>query len=78
MSMQNKGADVKGPDDHQGARTDTGSADSVSTGDPGAIGGSVAGKDGQQPVQQDSQQGAMPPSQTDDDQYDQGTVQREP
>jgi hypothetical protein len=26
----------------------------------------------------DSQQDAMPPSQTDDDQYDQGTVQREP
>ena len=42
----------------------------------GKRGGDAGGS--QQSGQQASQQGAMPPSQTDDDQYDQGTVQREP
>ena len=75
MSMQNKGEDTNESGDHHGTSAATGSVDSA--GNPRAVGESVAGKDGRQPVQQDSQQGAMPPSQTDDDQYDQGTVQRE-
>jgi hypothetical protein len=81
MSMQSKGEDTKGSGDHHGTGADTGSVDSVGTGgasNPGAPGESAVGKGDQQPVQQDSQQDAMPPSQTDDDQYDQGTVQREP
>jgi hypothetical protein len=80
MSMQNKGEDTNESGDHHGNGAATGSVDSAGTGgasNPGAIGESVAGEDGQQPVQLDSQQGAMPPSQTNDDQYDQGTVQRE-
>jgi hypothetical protein len=78
MSMQSEGEDAKGRDDHESTRKDAASADSGGTGDTGAAGGPAAGKDGQQPGQQDGQQDAMPPSQTDDDQYDQGTVQREP
>jgi len=69
MSMQSEGDDAKGPDDHQSTRNDAGGADS---------GGPATGENTQQPAQQESQQDAMPPSQTDDDQYDQGTVQREP
>lgn len=76
MSMQNKGEDAKGSVNQHGTGADTGSV--ASAANPGAIEESVAGKGDQQPVQQDSQQGAMPPSETDDDQYDQGTVQREP
>ena len=78
MSMQSEGEDAKGRDDHQSTPNDAGSADSGGASDTGAIGGPAAGEEGQQSGQQDSQQGAMPPSQTDDDQYDQGTVQREP
>jgi hypothetical protein len=78
MSMQSEGEDAKGPDAHQSTRNDAGSADGGGTGDTGAAEESTVGEDGQQLGQQDSQQDAMPPSQTDDDQYDQGTAQREP
>lgn len=81
MSMNSEGKDAKGRDDHQSTQDDTSNADSIGIGgtsDIGAVEGRVAGKGTQQAGQQASQQSAMPPSQTDDDQYDQGTVQREP
>ena len=74
MSMQNEGKDVKEGNDQQATRDGTGSAGS---GGSGAMGGPAADQGNQQSGQQSSQQGAMPPSQTDDDQYDQGTVRRE-
>jgi hypothetical protein len=73
MPMQSEGEDAKGRVAHQSARDETGSAGSGGSGgtsDTGAKGEPVPGEG--------SQQGTMPPSQTDDDQYDQGTVQREP
>jgi hypothetical protein len=78
MSIQSQGDDAKGRDQHESTRNDAGGADSGGTSDTGAAGGPATGEDGLQPAQQESQQDAMPPSQTDDDQYDQGTVQREP
>jgi hypothetical protein len=78
MSIHSDGQDGKGRDDHQGTPINEGGAGSGGTSDTGAVGGPATGEDGQQCGQEDSQQGAMPPSQTDDDQYDQGTVQREP
>jgi len=80
MSMQSKVEDSKGRDAHGSTVDDTGNAGSVNTGgsaDTGAIEESVAGNGNQQSGQHTDQQDAMPPSQTDDDQYDQGTVQRE-
>jgi len=80
MSMQNEVEDAKGRDAHGSTVDDTGKAESVNAGgtaDAGATGDPGA-EDGKQPSgQHTGQQGAMPPSQTDDDQYDQGTVQRE-
>jgi hypothetical protein len=88
MSMQSESKDSKARN-HQSTRDgttdsaggfDTGSTGS--TGDVGATGGSAASEgsqqSGQQSSQQSSQQNAMPPSETDDDQYDQGTVQQVP
>ena len=70
MSMQSEGEDVKERDAHQSTRDETGSGGSGGTSDTGVKA---------EPVPDEgSQQGTMPPSQTDDDQYDQGTVQREP
>lgn len=80
MAIQSEGKSTKGPDYQQSTRDDTHSADRVGTGgtsNTGATEGPVEGKGSQQSGQQTSQPGAMPPSQTDDDQYDQGTVQRE-
>jgi hypothetical protein len=63
MSTQNEGGDVKGRDDHEGIRPAKGDAGSTgAAGAPGATAG--------------NQQTDMPPSETDDDQYDQGTVKR--
>jgi glutaredoxin-related protein len=61
MAMQNIDNDVKANRDQQRMDNDTGSDDTV--GNPATT--------------EDDQQAAMPPSETDDDQYDQGTVQRE-
>jgi hypothetical protein len=71
MSMQSEGKDAKEGKDQQATRDGTGDSGSGSMGRPATDQGN------QQSGQQSSQQGAMPPSQTDDDQYDQGTVQRE-
>lgn len=70
MSMQNEGKDVNANSDDQGMRPGTGTAGSGSTADPGAVPQPTAGEGGQQ--------AEMPPSETDDDQYDQGTVRRAP
>lgn len=84
MSMQNEVEDTKGQDAHGSTVDATGNADSVDTGatagtsataEPPAGNGNQ--QSGQHTGQHTGQQGAMPPSQTDDDQYDQGTVQRE-
>lgn len=77
MSMQSEGEDVKGREDQRSTPDGVGGTDSAGTTNTGATKGPVADNGGQQSGPQDSQQGAMPPSQTDDDQYDQGTVQRE-
>jgi hypothetical protein len=70
MSMQNEGKNVEDSTEQQKIRDGKGNAGSVSTGDIGA--------EGEPAVNQGSQQAEMPPSETDDDQYDQGTVQRAP
>jgi len=84
MSMQNEVEDTKGQDAHGSTVDATGNADGVDTGatagtsataEPPAGNGNQ--QSGQHTGQHTGQQGAMPPSQTDDDQYDQGTVQRE-
>ncbi|MCC2958943.1 hypothetical protein LK540_00650 [Massilia sp. IC2-278] len=80
MSMQSEVEDTKGRDAHGSTGSDAGSAESVNTSgtaDSGAQGKPGAGNGNQQSGQHTGQQDAMPPSQTDDDQYDQGTVQRE-
>jgi hypothetical protein len=70
MSMQNESKDVRGNTDQQKPGNNTGNIGSVGTGDSGAMGEAAA--------RQGSQQAEMPPSETDDDQYDQGTVKRAP
>lgn len=80
MSMQNEVEDTKGQDAHGSTVDATGNADSVDTGATAGTSATAkppAGNGNQQSGQHTGQQGAMPPSQTDDDQYDQGTVQRE-
>jgi hypothetical protein len=63
MSTQNEGEDVKGSSAPESLRSGKGNAGSTgAAGAPGATEG--------------SQQAEMPPSETDDDQYDQGTVKR--
>lgn len=62
MAMQNEDNDVKAHRDQQRMGDGTGKDDGV----------------GKPAETEDDQQAAMPPSETDDDQYDQGTVQREP
>jgi hypothetical protein len=66
MSMQNEGEDVKGssaPESPRSGKENAGiTGDTDAAGVPGATEG--------------SQQAEMPPSETDDDQYDQGTVKR--
>jgi hypothetical protein len=61
MAMQNEDNDVAENRDQQRMGDGEGSDDTV--GNPATT--------------EDDQQAAMPPSETDDDQYDQGTVQRE-
>ena len=61
MAMQNEVNDVQANRDQQ--RMGDGTGNDNTTGEPAAT--------------EDDQQAAMPPSETDDDQYDQGTVQRE-
>jgi hypothetical protein len=61
MAMQNEGDDVKANRDQQHMGNGIGNDDTPS--EPAAT--------------EDDQQAAMPPSETDNDQYDQGTVQRE-
>lgn len=79
MAMQSEEKDAKeGNDQHQIRLDDPGSASSGGTGDMGAKGGQAADQGNQQSGTQSSQQGAMPPSETDEDQYDQGTIQRAP
>lgn len=78
MSTQNENTDVKGSNGseiQQGTPNGTGNA---GTGDNGTIGKPVASPGNQQSTPHSSQQAEMPPSQTDDDQYDQGTVKRAP
>lgn len=78
MSMQseNKDSEVR---NHQSTCNGTaGSAGGVGAGDTGATVRPVANQGNQQSGQQSSQQTTLPPSQTDDDQYDQGTVQQAP
>jgi hypothetical protein len=70
MSMQNEGKNVEGNTEQQKMHDGASSAGSAGTRDPGA--------EGETSASQDSQQSDMPPSETDDDQYDQGTVQRAP
>lgn len=70
MSMQNENTDAKGSNDQQGTPANTGKAGTGN--DSGVTGGS------EQSAQHTSQQENMPPSQTDDNQYDQGTVKRAP
>jgi len=61
MAMQNEDNDVNSHRDQQSMGDGTGK--DADAGKPAAT--------------EDDQQAAMPPSETDDDQYDQGTVQRE-
>ena len=61
MAMQNEDNDVQANPDQR--RTDDGTGSDAAAGEPAAT--------------EDDQQATMPPSETDDDQYDQGTVQRE-
>jgi hypothetical protein len=61
MATQNEDNDLKAHRDQQRMGDGTGNDDTA--GEPAAT--------------EDDQQAAMPPSETDDDQYDQGTVQRE-
>lgn len=70
MSMQNEGKDVKESSNRQGMPDGADSTVGVGEGDIGAAPQPGAG--------QGSQQAGMPPSKTDDDQYDQGTVRRAP
>lgn len=84
MSMQSEGKDTKGRNDDQSTRDGAGSAgsgespagDTIDQEAGRAFSGSQ--QSSQQSSQQAGQQDAMPPSQTDDDQYDQGTAQRAP
>jgi len=61
MALQNENNDVNAHRDQQRMGDGTGNDDIA--GEPAAT--------------EDDQQAAMPPSETDDDQYDQGTVKRE-
>ena len=61
MAMQNEENDVNAHRDQQRMSDGTGNDDTA----------------GEPAVTEDDQQAAMPPSETDDDQYDQGTVKRE-
>lgn len=61
MAMQNEDNDVKAHRDQQRMGDGTGNNDTA----------------GEPAITEDDQQAAMPPSETDDDQYDQGTVKRE-
>jgi hypothetical protein len=61
MAMQNEDNDVKSHRDQQRMGDGTGNDDTA----------------GEPATTEDDQQAAMPPSETDHDQYDQGTVKRE-
>lgn len=78
MSMQSEGKDAKEGTHQQITRADTGGTSTGGTGNIGVKEEQGVDQGNQQSSKQSSQQGAMPPSETDDDQYDQGTVQRAP
>ena len=65
MSMQSENTDTKQQ-----------IAQQPGTQGPGQQGGAAGGSE--QSDENANQQGELPPSQTDDDQYDQGTVKRAP
>lgn len=78
MSTQNEDTDVKGSNGTEIQQRTPDDAGNTGTGANGTIGKPAASQDGQQSTPHSSQQAEMPPSQTDDDQYDQGTVKRAP
>jgi hypothetical protein len=75
MSMQNEDTNVNGSNNHLSTPNNAGNA---GTGDKSTFGTPTASPGNQQSSPHTSQQAEMPPSQTDDDQYDQGTVKRAP
>lgn len=78
MSMQNENKDSEARN-HQSARDRTAdSASGVDTSDTGAKERPALNQGNQQSGQQSSQQSTLPPGETDEDQYDQGTVQQAP
>jgi hypothetical protein len=76
MSTQNEGKELK-ESSHQQSMPD-GEGNPGNPGNPGNVGSGNTGTTGQPGASQGNQQAEMPPSQTDDDQYDQGTVRRTP
>jgi hypothetical protein len=73
MSTQNEGKELKESSHQQSMPEGKGKP-----GNPGNVGSGNRGTMGQPGASQGNQQAEMPPSQTDDDQYDQGTVRRTP
>lgn len=67
-----------GPPAGQGSQQSADRSEDLLAGDTTRQEADRAFSGNQQSGQQASEQGAMPPSQTDDDQYDQGTVKRAP